>query len=217
MKIAIIDSGINATHPHVRFIAGGIAATNPEGWTEDISDRLGQGTAVAALIRQKVLAAELYAIKIFDRSLSARAGAVVRALNWCRHYHMDLIHLSAGAEDAVRPATLESALDGLLVVSAAGQLPERLPGVIAVEADDACPRDEFRYRDGVFRASPYPLPNAGFHCKGVNFAIANMTGFAARILPSIPREPQPSATLRDRLIFELASVKEDWTSAPAKQ
>jgi hypothetical protein len=210
MKVAIIDSGINAADPHVRGIAGGIGATSLEGWTEDISDRLGHGTAVAAVIREKVPKADLYAVKVCDRGLSVRAGSVVRALQWCRHYHMDLVCLSTGAEEVGRDSTRESALNGLLLVSPAGQLPDGLPGVIAVEADEACPRDEFRYYDGVFRASPFPRPAAGFGYQGVDMAVANMTGFVARALPSIVQKREPIAALREGLIFELASFGERW-------
>jgi subtilisin family serine protease len=208
MKIAIVDSGINAADPHVRSITGGIGATSLEGWTEDISDRLGHGTAVAAVIREKVPEADLYAVKVFDHGLSIRAGAVVRALHWCRHYHMDLVSLSAGLDEVGWDSALENAVDGLLVVSPAGHLPGWLPGVIAVEADEACPRDEFRYYDGVFHASPCPPPAAGFRYKGVDIAVANMTGFVARALPSIPREGQSIAATRDRLMWELASLRE---------
>ena len=108
------------------------------------------------------------------------------------------------------------------MVSAARQLPGCLPGVIAVDADEECPRDEFRYRAGVFYASPYPRPAAGSaHTespRGVDFAVANMTGFVARTLPSVRatrelagRTWHDSITaLRDNLVWELASIGERW-------
>ena len=215
MKIAVIDSGISAVHPHVRAISGGIGVTGAEGWMEDTSDRLGHGTTVAAVIREKVPDADLFAVKVFDRNLSVRAEVIGRALNWCRYHGMDLVNLSIGVDDASQRAALESAVAGLLVVSVASQLPGCLPGVIAVAATEACPRDEFRYHEGVFYASPYPRPATRSAFKGVDFAVANMTGIVARVLPSIMRRGEPVSTLRTRLIWELTACEETQKSLPS--
>src|SRR5258706_127108 len=126
MKIAIIDSGIHPDHPHVGGIAGGIAIA-----TDDYLDRLGHGTAVAAAIREKCPDAELYAVKVFDRRLSANIDVIVRALEWCAATQMDLVNLSLGtANPAHRPAFERGLANGPLVVSAAELLPGSLPGVI---------------------------------------------------------------------------------------
>ena len=95
MKIAIIDSGIHAGHPHVGAVSGSIHFT-ADGVGSDPVDRLGHGTAVAGVIREKVPAAHLFAVKVFDRRLSAQIGAILRALEWCRDQRMDLINLSLG-------------------------------------------------------------------------------------------------------------------------
>ena len=217
MKIAIIDSGIHAAHPYVRTVAGGIAVT-PEGLGDDTRDRLGHGTAVAAIIREKVPHADLFAVKVFDRHLSAGMDVIARALDWCRYHRMDLVNLSVETEDPDQRAALRGAIDGLLIVSAARQLPPHLPGVIAVDADEECPRDEFRYREGIFYASPYPrLVSGGAPretLKGASFAVANMTGFVARTLPSLYATRElvglswhaSVAALRDSLVWELASL-----------
>jgi len=74
-----------------------------------------------------------------------------------------------------------------------------------VAPDPECPRNVFRYRDGVFLASPYPRPIPGVpvtaNLQGVSFAVANMTGFVARTLPSVPR-----AELREALIAEAVNA-----------
>ncbi len=55
----------------------------------------------------------------------------------------------------------------------------------------------------IFRASPYPRPVPGVppdrNLKGISFAVANMTGFVARVL-----ESAPAATIEDvqRLLRE---------------
>lgn len=196
MKIAIIDSGIHPAHPHVGAIAGEVAIT-PAGESSDAIDRLGHGTAVAGAIREKAPNAELFAVKVFDRRLTANIDTILRALEWCREHGMDLVNLSLGTENpAHRDSFLRVLGDDLLVVSAAGALPGSLPGVIGVAPGLACPRDVFRYYDGMFYASPYPRPIPGVpverNLQGASFAVANMTGLVARCLtsgsPSVVRE-----------------------------
>jgi hypothetical protein len=192
MRIAIIDSGIHPGHPHVGEVAGGVAITL-SGESEDIIDRLGHGTAVAGAIREKAPQAELYAVKVFDRRLTANIGVILRALAWCRGHGMDLVNLSLGTDNPAHRESFISVLgNDLLVVSAAGSLPGNLPGVIGVAADPACPCDSFRYQEGIFYASPYPRPIPGVpverNLQGISFAVANMTGLVARVLASNPRE-----------------------------
>ena len=201
MKIAIIDSGIHPGHPHVGEIAGGVEITLA-GESQDTIDRLGHGTAVAGAIREKVRDAELYAVKVFDRRLTANIGVILRALEWCRDHRMDLVNLSLGTGNpAHRDAFLRVLGDGLLVVSAANVLPGSLPEVIGVAPDPACPRDVFRYHAGVYYASPYPRPIPGVpvtrNLRGISFAVANMTGLVARALSNSSR-----STIREALIAQ---------------
>jgi hypothetical protein len=192
MRIAVIDSGIHAGHAHIGAIAGAIHFT-ADGLGDDPVDRLGHGTAVAAAIREKVPSAEIFSVKVFHRRLSAEIGALIQALNWCRDNRIDLINLSLGTGNENHRPALEAALaDNAIVVGAAHTLPGSLAPAIAVEADETCPRDRFRFRDGVFLASPYPRPIPGVpperNLNGVSFAVANMTGFVAAALASTPRE-----------------------------
>jgi len=190
MKIAIIDSGIHPGHPHVGEIAGGVEITLT-GEGPDAIDRLGHGTAVAGAIREKMPDAELYAVKVFDRRLTANIGVILRSLAWCREHDMDIVNLSLGTENSGHRQAFIEAIGDLLIVSAASALPGSLPGVIGVAPDPDCPRDNFRYHDGMFYASPYPRPIPGVsvdrNLHGASFAVANMTGLAARALRNSSR------------------------------
>ncbi len=199
MKIAIIDSGIHPGHPHVGGIAGAVGITLA-GENNDAIDRLGHGTAVAGAIREKMPDAELYAVKVFDRRLTANIGVILRALAWCRDHRMDLVNLSLGTENPAHrdsflrvlgPDTVNAVNNDMLVVSAANVLPGSLPEIIGVAPDPDCPRDAFRYHDGVFHASPYPRPIPGVpiarNLQGTSFAVANMTGLIARVLRNSSR------------------------------
>lgn len=204
MKIAIIDSGVHPDHPHVGPVAGGVGVT-AAGFTDDFIDRLGHGTAVAGAIREKVPAADLYAVKVFDRRLSANIEVILRALEWCIERHMDVINLSLGTANPAHRDRFERALaSGALVVSAAHLLPGNLDVSIGVAPGADCPRDEYRYREGIFYASPYPrsIPDipAERNLHGASFAVANMTGFVARALADSPRE-----TIRETLIARAAN------------
>ena len=190
MKIAIVDSGIHEGHPHVGRVAGSVHVTTT-GWGDDPVDRLGHGTAVAAAIREKVPQADLFAVKIFDRRLSANIDAVLRALKWCRDEGMDFVNLSLGtANPDHRGPLMEATAGGMVVISASHMLPGSLDSVVGVASDESCPRDGFRYRDGVFCASPYPRPIPGVprsqNLQGTSFAVANMTGLAARVREAAP-------------------------------
>ena len=205
VRVAIVDSGVHASHPHVRGVAGGIAIA-PDGTEhQDYVDRLGHGTAVAAAIREKVPAAELFVVKIFDRTLSADADVLVKAIAWAARSGMQLVNLSLGTPRADREEVLrvaiDSAADAGVVVVAAGPnegvrwLPGSLRGVVSVRVDWTCARETYRVvadegDECVFCASGYPRPIPGvapeLNLKGVSFAVANMTGFVARAIEAYP-------------------------------
>jgi len=196
VKVAIIDSGIHPEHPHVLRVAGGVAITT-DGVSDDWSDRLGHGTAVAGAIREKAPDAELYAVKVFDRRLSANIDVLTRALEWCIENRMDLINLSLGTSNESHRPRFEAILASAPpIITAANLLPGTLPGAIAVAPDESCPRDQYRYDGNTFIASPYPRSIPGVpverNLHGASFAVANLTGFAARL--------DSTHDLRDRLI-----------------
>ena len=54
VRVAVIDSGVNAAHPHITGVAGGLSfpLDGPAG--PDFADRLGHGTAVMAAIQKAI-------------------------------------------------------------------------------------------------------------------------------------------------------------------
>ena len=205
-RVAVIDSGVHAAHPHVQGVAGGIGVTTDGGLDADYEDRLGHGTAVIAVIREKAPAADVLCIKVFDRELKTTADALVGALRWARLQQVHLVNLSLGTTNPTHEAALAeevaSACDaGILIVSAAPQadhrwLPGALTGVVAVESDFTMSRDvcvvtvtpEGR-RMAAASGYPRPIPNVPVerNLKGVSFAVANVTGLLARAWPHWPQ------------------------------
>lgn len=204
VRVAVIDSGIHAGHPHIGGIAGGVSVCDEE-LRADITDRIGHGTAVAAAIREKAPHAELYAVKVFDRTLSTTADRLVRGIRWAAEAGARVINLSLGTARAEHAARLSDAVAfavecGAVIVAAEESdgvrwLPGSLPGVIPVQLDWTCPRGNVRVSDGPDRrrlfASGYPRPIPGVpvaaNLKGISFAVANVSGFVARVCEIGPR------------------------------
>ena len=197
VRVGVIDSGVNPAHPHVMGVAGGVAIS-PQGETEIYLDYLGHGTAVAAAIREKAPEALLYAVKVFDRTLSTNIDTIVRAMEWCIARQMQVINLSLGTWNPSHRERFEqllgrAAASGVVLVAAqevSGQalLPGCLTPVISVGLDWECPRQAYRCvltgSRPTFFASGYPREIPGLpvdrNLHGISFAVANMTGFVAR-------------------------------------
>lgn len=201
VRVAVIDSGVHAAHPHVQGVWGGIGIDDNGRARDDYVDRLGHGTAVTAAVREKAPDAELYAIKVFDRELRSTGRALVEALQRARAASARIANLSLGTTNPDHEADLarevaEAHAAGMLVVAAAPQagnrwLPGALAGVVAVTMDlrvarDACEIDIGS--DGAVRvtACGYPRPIPGVpperNLQGISFAVANATGMLARLL-----------------------------------
>jgi hypothetical protein len=199
VRVAVIDSGVHATHPHVGGTVDPGVAIGPDGRLgEDVVDRLGHGTAVSAAIREKAPEASIVAVKVFDRELRATAEALVAAIDWSVAHGVHLVNLSLGTanpEHRLRlgEALVRAARAGVPVVSAAEHdgtvwLPGSLPLAVGVLLDWGCPRDAARVvveMEGAVRrvrvhASGYPRPIPGVppdrNLRGISFAVANVTG-----------------------------------------
>jgi hypothetical protein len=198
IRIAVVDTGIHAGHPHIGNVTGGTAFNEAGEEHADVVDRLGHGTAVAAAIHEKAPAASLLAVKVFDRTLATTGRALAAAIRWAVAREVDLINLSLGTANVEHRSLMtevvsEATVAGALIVAAAPDeqrqwLPGALPGVVAVDVDWSCPRDAcavVAHERGSLRlrASGFPRPIPGVpperNLKGQSFAVANATGLIA--------------------------------------
>jgi subtilisin family serine protease len=217
VRVAIVDSGVAAAHPHVGSVVGGVRIL-PEGEDDDYADRLGHGTAVTAAIREKVPDAELLVVRIFDRELVTTAGILARGVDWATAAGARIINVSLGTTNPAHAERFARAVQlaeggGAVVVAAATSdarpvWPGALPGVIGVEAVWDGPRDALRVESRpngglLVRASAFPRPIPGVpterNLQGVSFAVANATGFLARLCEGRP-SAGTLAQLRDALL-----------------
>lgn len=201
VRVAIVDSGAAAGHPHVGSVAGGIRIGRNGEEDDDWGDRIGHGTAVAAAIREKAPEAELFAIRVFEQELATTADALSLAIRRAAELGGRLINLSLGTVNPAHTDHLSRAVHyaaerGALVVSAleldgTPWLPGSLAGVMGVRLDWDCPRDEVHLAQDsigcvVAVASGYPRPIPGVdperNLKGISFAVANVTGLLARVM-----------------------------------
>ncbi|MBI3092592.1 MAG: S8 family serine peptidase [Candidatus Tectomicrobia bacterium] len=160
VRVAVIDSGIDCTHPDLNAnCAGGYDFVNNDA---DPSDDNGHGTHVAGTVAAEddgagvvgvAPAASLYALKVLSSSGSGSWSDVIAALQWAVDNGIQVTNNSYGASTdpgtTVRAAFDNSAAAGVLHVAAAGNngnrrgtgnnvgWPARYASVIAVAATDA--------------------------------------------------------------------------------
>ncbi|MDX1383123.1 MAG: S8 family serine peptidase [Thermoanaerobaculia bacterium] len=196
VRVAVIDSGASAGHPHLPAIREGFSIAAGV-IVEGFRDRLGHGTAVAAVIHEKAPAAEILPIRIFRGALETSPAVLVAAIDAAVERRVDIINLSLGTPNLERTAELAASLEravaaGIRLVSPAHHhgrpwLPGSLPGAIGVELDRELDRHEMRRSEtGAWRASGYPRPIPGVdperNLRGVSFAAANVSGLLALVL-----------------------------------
>ena len=204
VRVAVVDSGVHANHPHVGGVEQGVAVRDDGSLDDDFVDRLGHGTAVTAAIREKAPDASIVAIRVFWQTLSTGVQTLVRGIDEACARGAAVINLSLGTSNAAHVQTLSDAVGrarachavvvGALDDGGARWLPGSLEGVIPVRLDWTCERDSYRIveRDGrrIVIASAYPrdIPNMprDRNLKGISFAVANATGFVARALEASP-------------------------------
>jgi len=211
VNVAVVDSGIHGSHPHVQGIQGGIGI-HPDGRIDaDHQDRLGHGTAVAAAIKEKAPDVELYAVKVFHAELKTAVSALSAAIDWSADQGIRLVNLSLGTPNEARKPELADAVSranaaGTLVVSASESdgliwWPGGMDSTIGVLLDWSCDRHALRLTrtsrgDAAFAASGYPRPIPGVsparNLAGISFAVANATGVLARILEGEPDVSSPA-------------------------
>lgn len=160
VKVAILDTGIDYTHPDLNGnYAGGFDFVNGD---PDPMDDHGHGTHVAGIAGAEdngtgvvgvAPQARLYALKVLDGSGSGFSSDVIAALQWCVNNGIKVTNNSYGELVVPEVVTLQAAFDnsaaaGVLHVAAAGNsgnglgtgdnvvFPARYNSVIAVAATD---------------------------------------------------------------------------------
>ncbi len=226
IRLAIVDSGIDAPHPDVGEISGGIHIQVGEEcgivFLDNHADCAGHGTACAGIIRKKAPNAALYSVRIFDASLMADGRALIAAIQWCIDNKMDVVNLSLGTTDVTFKKSLQKvcrkAIDAgvILVVAESNDgresYPAVFPEVIGVTGGAIYEADGFYYREDqriecVARGDEQRvcwLNGKHIMTGGNSFAAPHITGIIAHLL-----EQHPKCSVQDiRLLLKEKALNE---------
>jgi subtilisin len=174
IKVAIIDSGCDHSHPALTHITAGLDLT---GGNNPFLDTMGHGTHCAGIIagngkdgiRGFVPGAEIHILKLFP---GGQFDDLISALAYCVENQIDVVNCSLGSDqlsESVQQRIDHARQAGVAVVVAAGnssgpvQFPALLPSVLAVSAigeEGEFPLDT--YHAQTVTANPPPNGNGLF-------------------------------------------------------
>lgn len=184
IKVAIIDSGVDGTHPAVGRVAGGVVVEyDPdaedkvryvEGEHEDL---FGHGTACAGIIRKVAPEAEIYSIRVLGKLLSGKALVFAGGLKWAIENEMNVVNLSlsVGKRDyfaLFHELADEAYFHHMMLVSAINNVPSpsypsQYSAVFSVAAHEG--RDPFSFYYN-------PSPPVEFGAPGIDLELAWKAG-----------------------------------------
>lgn len=211
VKVAVIDSGIDANHPALQGPVTGYVTIRAEG--DDFNyerkpheDAYGHGTACAGIIRSIASECELYSVKVLGAGLIGTGPVFMAGLRWAIDNQMDVCNLSLGTTKRDFFAPLHELADlayfrRIILVSAANNLPipsfpSMYASVISVASHQEAERDPYH-----FYYNPEPpvefgapgidvrvawLQQQWITATGNSFAAPHITGVVARILGKHP-------------------------------
>jgi subtilisin family serine protease len=191
VKVAIIDSGIEATHPELNAaVQGGVIVQydeNGEDKTPVIpddppSDLFGHGTACAGIIHSIAPEAEIYSVRVLGKDLTGKAQQFAQGLRWAIENEMDVINLSLSTSKYNFYAVFHKLADDAyfqnsVLVSAVNNVPapsypSLYSSVISVAAHEG--QDPFTYYYN-------PTPPVEFGAPGIDVKVAWLDGGSSTI------------------------------------
>ncbi len=238
VRVAIVDSGVDPTHPGVGPIADSVElAFDAQGRVicrAACGDLAGHGTACAGLIRRRAPDAALYSIRILDASLRADLRLLQAAIRWAIAQRMDVVNLSLGTTEpdgraGLRAACQQAATAGLVLVAAAHEeglesYPSAFPEVIGVQGGRIYAPHGYYYRESaaiecVARGDAQRLcwlEGREVLMGGSSFAAARLAGLIALIRQAFPGAglQQVRQALRANALGE---AKEQQAPSPAAE
>jgi subtilisin len=135
VKVAVVDSGIDAHHPRVGGIAGGVAfeldPSTDLGYVEREGlhdDLVGHGTACAAIIKEIAPDSEIYSVRVLGANLKGRGALLHAGVEWSVERGMHVANLSLSSKSDAMFGPLHEVADqayfsGTVLVCAANNLP----------------------------------------------------------------------------------------------
>jgi subtilisin family serine protease len=186
VRVCVVDSGIDGTHPDVGQVLGSFAVDGAPGELsvvpDDTGDLCGHGTACASVIRSIAPECELYSVRVFGERYASSGDAFITALRWALQQSFDVVNLSLSTSRQRFAQTLHALADeayfgGMLLVTAAHNTPVesfpwRFASVISVGSHSARDPGLVLYN---------PDPPVEFFAHGTDVDVAWLEGRRARI------------------------------------
>jgi subtilisin len=233
IRVAIVDSGIDAEHPSllgkVKETVEAVAEGGRFVFRPSVSgDVAGHGTACAGIISSIAPDAELCSIKVLGSKASGSGEMFLAGLDYAIKERMQVINLSLGTTKPRYFGPLHDLLDraylaGCMVVAAANNLPQpsypsvfssSLVSVVKSEATDPF-KFGYRYGEVIELAAPgvqvkTTWPGGGFRqLTGNSFACPHISAIIALILEAHPNlTPFQIKTI----LYAIARQNQDGTS-----
>ena len=165
VKVAVIDSGIEAGHPMVGDVAGAIAVERDDTADDGVrfvegphDDLYGHGTACAGVIRSLAPDVQLFSIRVLASNLKGSAFAFANGLDWCIGNGIDVVNLSLSTSNESYAETFwdlvdQAAYHNVLLVSAMNNerkrsIPSEYAGVFSVACAPGTDRERFWFHGG---------------------------------------------------------------------
>jgi subtilisin len=209
VRVAVIDSGIDADHPMVGGVQEHVEVTiDGEGdavfRSDPHGDLYGHGTACAAIVRSLAPAAELVSVRVLGANLKGSAWNFANGLDWCIEHGVHVANLSLSTTNEDFAETFYDLLDqaharGMVIVSAMNNEPRRsIPSEFAGVLSVACAPVPDREHFVVNGDSPAEWGALGMdvdvawsgndtlNVSGNSFAAPVLVGHVARVLGAHP-------------------------------
>ncbi len=230
IKMALLDSGINLSHPDLKSLKliDDIAIVE-KGASFEIKpnegkDPNGHGTVEALIMRRVAPEIELGSIAVLDEHLHSKTALICEGARLAIERGYDLIHCSFGCAILEHRAQYEAWVEaaerkGIHVVAACNNLdssriewPGFFPSVFNINYCDTAEPLQFFYRPGSpveFAAPGKEITFPWFTPEvkpvtGSSYAAAYFTGLLARLLS---RSPKMNSTQLKKVMRELASME----------
>ncbi len=210
VRVAVIDSGVDAAHPAVGRVTGGVAVeydvdTGRTRYVDGPHDDLfGHGTACAGIVRRAAPDCEIYSVRVLGARLTGRGAVFAAGLEWAIENGMQVANLSLSSRRAAHFGMFHQLADaayfaGMTLVCAVNNVPapsypSQFASVLSVAARGGSDPFDFDY-------NPHPpvefgapgvdleIPWSGgrtIRATGNSFACPHVTGLVARLLSKHP-------------------------------
>ena len=218
VKVAVVDSGVDAAHPAVGRVDGYVAISEgPDGLvydTEPHEDTYGHGTACAGIIRALAPECEIYSVRVLGPRLTGRGIVFAAGMRWAieNGMHVCNLSLSTSKKDffgVLHELTDQAYFGNVMLVASANNMPVLsypavYSSVFSVASHDV--KDSY-----LFYYNPSPPVEFGaygidvrvawsnggwFTATGNSFATPHIAGLITKILGKLP----------DLTIFQMKAV-----------